>query len=113
MATRTSIATVVFERPFILDGFDTMQPAGSYIVDTEEEPVDSLAVNAWRRVRTTMRLPQPGGAIEYVPVDAQALREALIRDGTQDVTDATAKRRLDRARGRPNAATIAMLRPKK
>ena len=83
MMTRTSSTTVVFQRPFVLAGFETMQPAGSYIVETEEEQVDSLLVNAWRRVATTMRLPQPGGAIEYHAVDPDALQEALIRDGAQ------------------------------
>ena len=112
MMTRTSSATVVFRRPFVLAGFETMQPAGSYIVDIEEEQVDSLVVNAWRRVATTMRLPQPGGAIEYIPVNGHALDEALLRDGAQERAGEIAKRRLDRARGRPNRAAIALLRPK-
>jgi hypothetical protein len=112
MMTRTSSATVVFQRPFVLAGFETMQPAGSYIVDTEEEQVDSLVVSAWRRIVTTMRLPQPGGAIEYVSVDPEALQEALIRDGAQEHSADIARTRLDRARGRPNAATVAMLRTK-
>jgi len=111
--TKNTTTTVTFRRPFILDGFEQMQPAGSYIVDIEEERVDSLVVNAWRRVSTTMRLPQPGGAIEYVPVNPEALREALLRDGAQEQMDDTAKRRLNRARGRPNPAAIALLRPRK
>ena len=111
--TRTSSATVVFQRPFVLTGFDNMQPAGSYIVDTEEEQVDSLVVNAWRRMATTMRLPQPGGAIEYVPLDPNALQDALIRDRAQEHGGEIAKMPLDRARAGPDAATLSMLRPKK
>ena len=113
MITRTSSATVTFQRPFILDGFDQTQPAGSYVIDTDEEQIDSLLVNAWRRIRTTIRLPQPGGIVEYLSVDPDALREALMRDGAQEDSDDVAKRRHDRARGTPKHSARPALQRKK
>ena len=74
----------MFRRPFMLDGLEKMQPAGSYIVDTDEEQVDSNLVNAWRRVATTIRITQPGGAVEYLPVDPGVLKKALAQDGARE-----------------------------
>lgn len=83
MATRTSSKTVVFRRPFILDGMSAVQPAGTYAVDTEEEELDLVSVVPWRRVQTVMRLIGTNGT-EYFPVSPEQLHEALMRDGAQD-----------------------------
>src|ERR1051325_10006863 len=79
---RHTTATVTFRRPFILDGFEQLQPAGSYIVDTEEELMDSVLCSGWKRTSTAMRLMRHG-AVEQVPVDPEQLQEALRRDGAQ------------------------------
>ena len=44
MATRTSGKTVTFRHPFKLTGADDLQPAGPYVVETDEEmlPTSSL-----------------------------------------------------------------------
>jgi hypothetical protein len=94
--------TVTFARPFILDGFDELQPPGSYVVDTEQELIDSLSVTAWKRISTAMQLNRHGGT-EYVPINPDRLSEALNRDGAQHdpaqpVSSASAKGRHDRAR---------------
>jgi len=100
--TRVSSTTVTFARPFILDGFDELQRAGSYVVDTEEELIDSPSVTAWKRISTVIQLGQHGGT-EYVPINPDQLSEALRRDGVQHdpvgpVSSASAKGRHDRAR---------------
>ncbi len=46
MAPRTSRESVTFARPFSLRGVDGVQPAGTYVVETEEEPVESLSFPA-------------------------------------------------------------------
>jgi len=74
--TRVISTTVTFVRPFMLDGFDELQRPGSYVVDTEQELIDSPSVAAWRRISTVMQLNRHGGT-EYVPIDPDQLSEAL------------------------------------
>lgn len=100
--TRVISTTVTFIRPFILDGFGELQRPGSYVVDTEEELVETLSVAAWKRISTVIRLSRHGGT-EYVPINPDQLSEALRRDGAQHdpagpVSSASAKGRHDRAR---------------
>ena len=83
MVTRTNSETVTFKRPFLLEGFPALAPAGEYIVETEEEQIETMAVSAWRRIATTMQV-HVLGAVEHRTVAPQALREALARDGAQD-----------------------------
>lgn len=102
MTTRSSSKTVTFVRPFILDGFPELLPAGDYVVDTEEEELDSMLFQGWRRVATTMRV-RVGAEVEMRSVDPEALHEALMRDGAQDKpglppSQSSAKARFDRAR---------------
>lgn len=82
MVTRTSSKQVTFRRPFLLSGLESMQAAGIYTIDTEEELIDALSFSAWKRVATVMQLTR-GGATEYLPVDPEELSEAQMRDGTQ------------------------------
>ena len=101
-STRVITTTVTFVRPFILDGFDELQHPGSYIVDTEEELINSLSLTAWKRISTVIQLNRHGGT-EYVPINPDQLSEALRRDGAQHdptapVSSASAKGRHDRAR---------------
>lgn len=82
MVMRTESKDVVFVRPFILDGMDAVQPAGTYTVQTEEERLDTLSVPGWRRIRTVLRIAK-AGRTEYLPIDPEQLHEALMRDGAQ------------------------------
>ena len=79
MTARTTSRTVNFVRPFILEGFAREQPAGSYVVLTEEEMMDTLLSQAWRRASTVIRLPTPAGT-QDVTVDPEQLNAALLRD---------------------------------
>ena len=69
-------------RPFILDGMGTVQPAGTYAIEAEEESLDTMLSPAWRRVQTVMIVVK-GGKTEYVPISPEQLHEALMRDGAQ------------------------------
>ncbi len=82
MATRTTRQTVTFRRPFLLTGFESEQPAGDYVVDTEEEFLESISFPAWRRVATTIRLGR-NGTTEYLPIDPVELDDARAKDATQ------------------------------
>jgi hypothetical protein len=100
--TRVISTTVTFVRPFILDGFDELQRPGSYVVDTEEELMDTLSLSAWRRISTVLQLSRHG-AIEYVPINPDQLSDALRRDGAQHdpagpASSTSSKGRHDRAR---------------
>ena len=89
MATRTTSKEVVFRRPFLLSGFESVEPAGSYTVETEEELIEALSFPAWRRIATVMMLTR-GGTTECIPVDPDELHEALMRDCAQPDASAAA-----------------------
>ena len=102
MTMRTTSRMVTFRRPFVLEGFPALLPAGDYLVDTDEKELDSMLFQGWRRVSTRMRV-RVDGAVEARPVDPEALLEALVRDGAQDKpgepsSQSTAKARFARAR---------------
>ena len=82
MVTRTTSKLVEFHRPFLLSGFERLECAGIYTINTEEEMIDALSFPAWRRTATTMQLTR-AGTTEYMPVDPDELHEALMRDGAQ------------------------------
>lgn len=82
MASRTSSRQVTFRESFWISGFDSRQPAGTYTIDTEEELIETLSFQAWRRVATTVRLTRCG-TTEYLPIDPGELDDALARDAEQ------------------------------
>jgi hypothetical protein len=98
MPTRMLSSTVTFRRPFVLDGFERVEPAGTYTVETEEETIDDVSFAVWRRCATVMHIVRDG-ATEYVRIDPEDLRKALLRDGVQD-DPAAAQARLDANRHR-------------
>lgn len=82
MATRTTKVFVIFKQPFNLSGFDGIQPAGRYSVETDEELVDSASFPAYRRMATIMQLEEGigAGAIQVAVVDPKELEAALATD---------------------------------
>jgi len=85
--TRASTMTVRFAEPFTLTGLEREQPAGSYIVETDEELIPSLSFTAYRRTATWIRLPgqregggPSAGHSEVVAIDPVELDAALARD---------------------------------
>lgn len=80
METRTTHSTVTFGRPFQLAGMDSTAPAGVYKLDVEEEKLDTLSFESWRRTAVTLQVAR-AGVTEYVALNPEDLREALRRDG--------------------------------
>ena len=79
--TRTRSEIVTFTHPFALRGLDAI-PAGSYIVETDEELLPALLHPAYRRTTTWLTLPSQKGAgtTELVAIDPAELAAALARD---------------------------------
>jgi hypothetical protein len=87
MSLRTTSRTLTFARPFSLDGLDEIQPAGSYTIQTDEEPIEGLSFLAYRRVATVifllLRHGHSGtGSFRALPVTPEALDAALVRDAS-------------------------------
>ena len=83
MAIRTSKKTVTFKRPFVLGGFSEVLPAGSYSVETDEEPMEGISFLAYRKILTLIHLPAKSGnpgLTRTLTIDSNELEEALKRD---------------------------------
>lgn len=59
--TRTTTKTVTFTRPFELSGIGRVLAAGNYVVETDEELIESLSFPAYRRTATWIHLPPSDG----------------------------------------------------
>lgn len=84
MTIRTSQRTIRLDTPFQLAGMDSVQPAGLYTLETDEELILGLSFPAYRRTATRLFLPVvPGSTIlgEVVSIDPVELEAALGRDG--------------------------------
>ena len=79
MTVRTSRKSVTFTQPFSLTGFDEVQPAGTYTVETDEELLPGLSFPAYRRVATLIFL-RSRGVEEVVNIDPLELQAAQERD---------------------------------
>ena len=83
MTMRTSSNTVTFLHPFRLSGVDGVQPAGHYVVETDEELLQSMSHTAYRRLSTFIRLPGRSGSTEWariVDVEPTELAAVLVSD---------------------------------
>jgi hypothetical protein len=83
MTRRMTTKTVTFKHPFAIEGLDGWQPAGRYIIDTEEELLEALSFPAWHRIHTSIRLRQrSGGSMtqEEVTIDPAVIEAALTMD---------------------------------
>jgi hypothetical protein len=84
MTLRTTRTFVTFNRPFWLDKVGEPQPAGTYVVQTDEEQIEGLSFVAYRRVATTISLPlkaAPKGSCPIINIKPADLESALMRDG--------------------------------
>jgi len=81
--SKTTKQTVTFAQPFLLPTLGEEQPAGSYLIEIDEELIQSLSFIAYKRVRTTIYLHAAGDA--YVTgaatIDPRELEKALELDG--------------------------------
>ncbi len=80
MTSRTIVENVTFTRPFLLRGMEAEQPAGTYVVETDEELIESLSFTAYRRTASWIRLPVApgmGNGVQISRIEPDELAEAL------------------------------------
>ena len=83
MAVRTTETTVTFRRPFVLEAFDSAQPAGTYRLVIEEEDIPGLTFLAYRRTATMLHvpaIPNSGGYEAVYFIGSAELTAALEAD---------------------------------
>ncbi|MET3662976.1 hypothetical protein [Aquamicrobium ahrensii] len=83
MTTRTTQTVIRFSSPFLLPGFDALQPAGEYRVDYDEELIDGVSRLAWRRVGAFIHLPAISMQLptqQMAPINPADLDAALEKD---------------------------------
>ena len=83
MTVRTQRSTVVFRQPFNLSNIEGTQPAGEYLVETDEESIEGLSRVAFRRLSTYLHLPSTGLSAlsrEVLSVNQVELDAALMKD---------------------------------
>ena len=83
MQERTTETTVTFKRPFMLESFDSVQPAGTYRLVVDEEEILGLSFPAYRRTSSVLHVPagsDASGSRQAFPVDLKELEAALEAD---------------------------------
>lgn len=83
MTERTTTRSVVFRHSFVLGAGEGPYPAGTYLIETDEELIPGLSFQAYRRIRTTMKISVEQGLyakLQVIPVDPSDLEAALARD---------------------------------
>jgi len=85
MTIRSRREIVTFKHPFRIRGLDRLLPAGAYEVVTDEETIEGLSFEAFRRVATMIKVPVEGRhglAIEMVSVGSADLADAQRIDAS-------------------------------
>ena len=86
MTTRTTGRALTFANPFELSGLAGLQPAGRYILETDEELLQALSFPAYRVVARWLRVPQAGGKLEMiVAITVAELTALLAIDGQKEL----------------------------
>ena len=83
MNSRTTRASVTFAHPFRIAGYEDVLAAGEYQVVVDEELLEGLSFEAYRRTGTYLLVgSQAGGrgSAEMRPIDPRDLEAALVRD---------------------------------
>ncbi len=83
MNMRSTRSTVTFSNPFTLSGYPGDLPAGDYEVLVEEELLQGLSFEAYRRTATYLTVRGKGshaGRTELRAISDSDLKEALSRD---------------------------------
>jgi hypothetical protein len=79
MTIRSRREVVTFKHPFRIRGIDRMLPAGDYEVTTDEETIEGLSFEAFRRVATMISVPGEG---------SRGLVTEIVSIGSIDLADA-------------------------
>ena len=83
MSTRTTLRSVKFNKSFRLNGIASALPAGTYLVETDEENSGKISCPTYQRVRTTITVlinKAHTQVWQVFTIDPQDLEDALIRD---------------------------------
>lgn len=86
MNSRTTTSIVTFAHPFLIPGYEGELPAGSYEVIVEEELLEGLSFEAYRRTASFLLVTGRGGQAgetEMRPIESRDLDAALARDRAQ------------------------------
>ena len=84
MTERRTVSSVNFAEAFVLDGADGIQSPGTYLIETVEEPLDSVSFLGFRRISTTITLPAVGTATlsrQVVAISPQELQTGSLNGG--------------------------------
>ena len=60
MTIRSRREVVTFKHPFRIRGIDRLLPAGDYEIITDEETIEGLSFEAFRRIGTMISAPAEG-----------------------------------------------------
>jgi hypothetical protein len=85
MTIRSRREVVTFKHPFRIRGIDRLLPAGAYEVVTDEETIEGLSFEAFRRVATMIKVPAEGSrglAMEVVSIGSVDLADAQRIDAS-------------------------------
>jgi hypothetical protein len=96
MTERITHSSVTFEHAFFLRDMEGMQPPGTYLIETVEEPLGNLSFLAYRRLSPSIALPAVGVASlrkQVVTIDPDELRAALAKDAMAATGDSETRRR--------------------
>ena len=66
VSERVARESVIFAKPFFVEGLGRTQPAGTYDVEIVEELIEGLSFLAYRVVSTSIVLPLPGGGDQFL-----------------------------------------------
>ena len=89
MTSRTATSLVTFAHPFVIPGYEDELPAGRYEVIVEEELLEGLSFEAYRRTASVLWISGRGdqaGRTEMRPIDPRDLEAALARDRARSET---------------------------
>ena len=79
MTMRSRRETVTFKHPFRIKGIDRLLPPGAYEVITDEEMIEGLSFEAFRRVATMITVsaaPPRTSTMERISVNPADLADA-------------------------------------
>jgi hypothetical protein len=83
MESRTTIEVMEFHHPFLVSSRSGPLPAGQYLVETEEEMLESLSFPAWRRTSKTIARHgiASGRLVQALAITPAELAAALAGNG--------------------------------
>ena len=83
MTIRSRREAVTFKHSFRIRGVDRLLPAGSYTVITDEESIEGLSFNAFRRTATMILVPGTSASVlEMVSIGSVDLADAQRIDAS-------------------------------